>query len=312
MKLRRKSSLLVFAVSVLGCFLTTDGRADVMYAVTGAGYGGLGGTLSALYTVDTATAAATKIGDVMAGATQLSHMTAIDFNPLTLVLYGVTSKSGATNGGLYTINRNTGAATLVGTHTLNVPDISFRADGTLFAIDTNNTAMTSDLWTFNLSTGAPSNVGSLTNATASNGGLAFNSTGTLYLKSTQDFYRVNTVTGVATLDLPIINSNSNNALAFSPTTGLAYTVERQGTDLASNPKTHLFSMDLVNLSGGSVDSIEINPGATGGIKWNGANVPYVSALAFLPAPVPEPNGIITGTLALGLITAFRRRRRSAV
>jgi hypothetical protein len=314
MKLNPRTFFLAIAVSVSSCFLTTQGRADVtyaMYAVTGSGSAGVG-NLSTLYTVDTATAAATKIGDVMVGTTQLSHMTGLDFNPVTGVLYGVTSKSGTTNGGLYTIDRNTGAATLIGTHNLNVPDISFKSNGALYAIDGAN----NDLWTFNLTTGAPSLIGPLTNTNSANGGIAFNSAGTLYLKSTQDFYTVNQTSGVATLaGLPIINSNSNNALAFSPTTGLAYTIEREGTGATAG--TNLYKMDLVNLNNGSVDSIEINAARTfGGINLDGANVPYISALAFGAAPilvpVPEPNGFMTGLLCLGVVAALRRRRRSEV
>ena len=124
---------------------------------------GSNGVDGQLFTVDPATAASTLIGNIRVGTSPIG-ITGLAVHPSTGVLYGSTANLSPNHAGtLVTINRTTGAATVIGS--FNAPgntcsgtmqDIAFRVDGTLFGF------CQSTLFRINLSTGAATVVGSAT------------------------------------------------------------------------------------------------------------------------------------------------------
>jgi hypothetical protein len=139
-------------------------------------FGGLGGTAtnSDLYSIDSATGAATSIGSSGFGLTGLA------FRPSDGVLFGVTSNNSAVNPrSLITVDPVTGAGTLVGALgvTSGIADISFRSDDALYGY----TPSTRTLYTINTTTGAATQVSSTAIPTFGAGyGLAFDSADVLY------------------------------------------------------------------------------------------------------------------------------------
>jgi len=183
-----------------------------LYAISGAA-----GAPSTLYILDPATGAVVST----VGATGFSHVTAIDFHPITGVLYGVTSEGeGAGTSQLITINLLTGAGTAIGPTGLgSVPDISFDSTGTLYAWTENG----DDLATIDTGTGAGTVIGSPIGTART--GLAFDSGGTLYLKDQDDLDVISTADGTLITMVSISVPSLDNALAFNGG-GTLYTLER--------------------------------------------------------------------------------------
>ncbi len=127
--LRMLAAIMIF--SVLVCISTTGGaRADTLYGVSGASF-----TSSSLYTIDSATGASTLIG-----ATGVNHMTSLDYDDVTGLLYGISNETNS----LYTINTTTGAASVLGVLSggmagSNAPDMSFDSSGGLYTWSENST-----------------------------------------------------------------------------------------------------------------------------------------------------------------------------
>lgn len=271
------------AAALLSFAICLRSEAGILYAVSGAG-----NSPSSLYQVNTSTGAATLVG-----ATGTSHVTGLAFNPLTGDLYGHRSDifdSGDSQ--LLQINVNTGASTLIGTTGIQVPDMAFSSNGTLYAWgEFEPTFSFSDnLYTIDTSTAVATLVG-FSNIGTSNTGLAFDQNGALWVKSGDQLYSVNAVTGVGTFD-KTLSENPNNALAFDEN-NTAYSV------LRSDGNSFLVSVDL---STGVVTTIG-DMGVSG-----------ISALAFAPvaANVPEPASMaIWGIGALGCAIAGYRRRKVA-
>jgi hypothetical protein len=121
-RLSRGTCVLSLCVAALLSFANNAHADSVLYGVTGSS-----NTASSLYTIDPVTGATTLIG-----STGLSHVTGIDFDPITGVLYGVQSDlfgSGAAN--LLTIDPVTGLATIIGSTGNQIPDITIGSDGVL-------------------------------------------------------------------------------------------------------------------------------------------------------------------------------------
>lgn len=97
---------LISFVAMLLCFAAAvpSANAGVLYGVTGAG-----GGPSSLYTINTTTGAATLVG-----ATGATHITGLDFDPTSGILYGVADSGFLGTPMLVTIDKSTGAATTVG------------------------------------------------------------------------------------------------------------------------------------------------------------------------------------------------------
>jgi hypothetical protein len=159
-------------------------------------------------------------------------------HPLTGIMYA-TGGNGFQSSGLFTIDKNTGAATLVGQSGgqccvvpfgFNIYGLGFRSDGTLFAngliSGTYYTGTdTSILFTLNLANGLATEVGHhgvSVGRQLTYSGLAFGADGTLYSlgsisAATEGLYAVNPATGAATVigDL-VIRFGVDGGLVFAP------------------------------------------------------------------------------------------------
>jgi hypothetical protein len=280
----------IFALSV-ATLISPALAQETLYVATGSK-----GAAGVLYTVDPLTAAFTMVAPITTGAGAIG-LTGLAFDPLNGVLYGITGLESANSPRtLVTINPATGAATVIGTltdpffGTVGLTDISFRSDGTLFGSDNR-------LFTINLATGGLTLIGS----TGPNlgGGLAFNSSGTLYAAraATGSLDTLNPATGARAVG-PTMTGAPNagsgavmNALAFNSANVL----------YGSNS-------DRAGVVGGStaVNLVTINTG-TGVVSDIGVLPGNVDALAFGPA-VPEPSSI--ALLGVGAVIAGFLRRRA--
>src|SRR5205823_7028563 len=107
------------------------------------------------YSIDPTTAAFTFIGNVTVAGNPIG-LTGLAVHPTTRVHQGVTGEASPNNPrSLVSINKATGAATLIGALGRTLADITFRSDGTLFGLDGNS----QDLYTVDLTTGATTFVG---------------------------------------------------------------------------------------------------------------------------------------------------------
>lgn len=253
----------------------------VLYAASG------NGNLSKLYTINPATAQATLVGDILAGATPMV-ITGLSFHPGTGVLYGVTGNEYSPSRRLVTIDPLTAQATLLGTlgatSSEAASDITFAANGTLYAWTTRGGPFAS----IDLITGLRTSIGTAANGTQSNG-LTFTPDGTLYVGGPDapgDLYTVNTSTGVLTSVAPFSNVplgfGAINAMASDPN-GVLYASGRSSSMLVTIDR-NTAAMTLVgNFSFGEAD-----------------------ALAF--SAVPEYSTSVLVILGLGMLFVVRRRR----
>ena len=210
----------------------------VLYGVDGSSC-----TESTLYQVDPAD------GSIITtiGPTGVSGMTSMAFNPLTSVMYGITTAGGESDvpceSNLYTINLATGAATLVGPTGVprGKPDAAFRADGTLFVFSTND----GYVYTVNLATGAMSPVGN-TGVEPWDISLTFDG-GTLVMTDGDTVYTVNTTTGLATEVAPLgLGVNDSNMSTTHPITGQVYLGNRTRDYPGEAGVFELFTLNAAN------------------------------------------------------------------
>jgi hypothetical protein len=166
------------------------------------------------------------------------------------------------------------------------PDLAFSSSGTLYSW---SEASLDHLNIINKTTGATTDVGPSGVGTA-NTGLGFAPDGTLYMKSGEALYNINSTTGAATFDIgfvtPIVLRNS---LVFD-SAGEAYTLDKSG------------NLYLLNVSTGNATDI----GPTG--------VSSMSGLAFAPMAVAEPAVLplfASGLIGLGLLLWRRQRKQAA-
>lgn len=258
-------------------FASSASGSPILYGITGSG-----NTASSLYTVDPLTGSTTLIGP-----TGLSHLTSLDFDPTSGVLYAVQSDlygSGDTN--LVTLNTSTGAATIVGPTGAQIPDITIGSDGILrgwsecspdptcpyyddpIVIDKTNGAVTITL----------SDLG--TEYT----GVASESATSIFVKVIGDLYSVDVGTGNYTL-LSNLGLSLNNILENMPTGDLISGYRTGGG-------TQLYSIDATTYD---VTSLAYAP-----------NVQF-SALAY-SVSVPEPATLALMGLGLAGIGAMRKRK----
>jgi hypothetical protein len=175
---------------------------------------GSGGSSSSLYTIDPTTGATTLIG-----ATGQTHMTGIDFDPTTGILYGVQSDyfgSGATN--LFSINTSTGAASLIGATGAQIPDITIGADGVIRGWSEFDGNSRDDPVVINKTTGtATTTLSSL--GTARTGVASLDATH-IYVMDSSRLSSVDVLTGAATFLFS--GFSSDNLLENMPSGGLIY------------------------------------------------------------------------------------------
>ncbi len=221
-----------------------------------------------LYRIDTATGAATLVGN-----TGVNEINGIAWDARSNTLYGYTKDAG-----LYTIDLQTGNATQVADQLGEIPEggLTFDSNGTAFAVNDRQLA------TIALDTGALSSFGDLGQAVDVSG-LAFSPTGMLF--------------GYAK------NGSAEDALArIDPQSGLA--TEVRELDLNGPIGVGGLSFDLdgptLYLSDGR-ELFTVNPGDGSLTLIGHHNVVGMSGIAF----VPEPASF--GLLVVGLTLGACRR-----
>jgi hypothetical protein len=245
-----------------------------------------GTSIGNLYTIDPTTANATLVAPVLVGALPIS-LTGLDFDPLTQVLYGVTSDSSPNFPDyLITINPTSGAAIAVGPLGQILTDIAFNSAGMLFGWVGQSTG--NNLVSINLTTGAATIVGpspSPPGPYVNDGGLAFSPGGTLYLVSNDltDFPNpaivatVNPATGIVTYGPTIAPDDRDiNAMKFNA----AGTLFASAVD--SDGYSTLYTIDPTT---GAINFIGPLPAITGFPE-------HTDALAFTPVVPPAPTFLI--------------------
>jgi hypothetical protein len=265
------------AIAFLALILCGSASALTLYVATGSN-----GVAGQLFTVNSATAAATLVGPILEGVNPVA-ITGLAFNPTTGVLYAVSAGNGATDPrSLFTIDPATGAATLIGASGgLQASDLSFNAAGVLFAWRQNLNLLA----TVNLATGVPTSLGASGIAGTTGGGLALNGAGTAFLSATTasgTLDTVNTATGTGTTGPAITGAvfpQSMNAMAFSGATLFAV-----NSNTAGVASTHLVT---INTATGAVTDIGALPNDTDAIAFGPAlasgafSVPALSTWALI-------------------------------
>jgi hypothetical protein len=274
----------------LAAALGWAGAAEALPVLYGAAYSGPDG-LATFYSVNPTTGAATAIGAI--GYERVSGM---DFHPGTGVLYAVAERDdGSDVAVLITIDTATGAGTEVAA--LNggaahffgdaYSDVSFRADGTLYAyLDSGD-----GLGTIDLGTGALTQLGT-TNVGCCGNGIAFSGAGVLLHANDTALHSLDQTTGAATqlalLGFPFGQVFPRvNAMDVDPDTGTLYAAVRR--DFAN----YLATVDPV----------------TGAVSLIGGSQNGLDALAVLTTAVPEPGAL--ALLAVAALGARARRRRQS-
>jgi hypothetical protein len=207
-----------------------------------------------LGTVDVATGVGTVIGN-MGG----DVMTDIAFDP-SGNLWGISFSN------IYTINKTTGAATLVGSHGISGGNaLVFGADGTLYAAGASNF-----LFRINTTTGVGTTIG-LMGSFASAGDLAFNG-GSLFLATTSNaLLNVNPTTGAGSV---VGNMGISNVFGLATAdNGLLYAVSGTGVfTVNTGTAVPTFVTNYSNLSAAY---------GTAFVTESGAHVPEPASLALL-------------------------------
>ena len=230
-----------------------------------------------LYTVDPVSGATTLIG-----ATGFSHVTGIDFDPTTGILYGVVSdlfNSGTAE--LITIDPSTGVGTVVGPTGNQIPDITVGPDGILRGWTENS----DDPIVINKFTGAVTGTSSGLGTAAT--GVAFESSTSIYVKVFDELNSVDVNTGADTF-LFSLGVDADNILENAPD-GTLLTGSRDGTG------TQFYSIDV----GSSITT-----------ALGHAPVAF-SAVAFSVSDVPEPATMALFGLGLVGIGVIARRRKQS-
>jgi len=170
----------------------------VMYAVDGAS-----GHAASLHVLDTATGALVRT----IGPTGFNHVTSIDIDPTTGILYGVKNNPDQ----LIVLDTTTGMGMVLGNTGHQVPDIAFSPTGVLYGWS----ETVDDLVTIDLATGLATRVGECFCTTARTG-VAFDSAGTLYMKSYATLHTLDPLTGRILTTVAIPSDQTHNVLEFDP------------------------------------------------------------------------------------------------
>lgn len=219
-------AILIWLVAVAGTVTARADVTEVMYAVDGHN-----GNETRLHILSPAT------GEVIQtiGPIGFPNVTGIAFHPITGLLYGVTS--GFTTGPgspifgaeLITIDRVTGQGTLVANfNNADIDDIAFDSTGTLYAwvFGIPPATCCGFLFTIDLTSGAFNLVGQPAFAPLPfKGGLAFDSSDNLFVKTQFGLHSVDKITGTSTGFLSLSGPEHLNGLTFD-SSGKLFTIGR--------------------------------------------------------------------------------------
>jgi DNA-binding beta-propeller fold protein YncE len=239
-----------------------------------------------LSSINTATGAATLIGP-----TGINSPIGIAFSPGG-TLYALTVSGLSLNSNLYTINPNTGAATLatvVRGLITGEGDIAFSPTGTLYEVGGMTGLLSEGLFAINTSTGLATTVGTIGFLSADLSAMAFDSSGNLWVfdQGGSQLYRVDPATAaiLATVNVNIAGTGGVAGMAFNPADGTLFV----GTGLGTNG---LYTLNTT----------------TGNLSPIGPSGINISGLAFtLDAPEPAPCSVIlAGLVSMAL---WRRAAR---
>jgi hypothetical protein len=253
--------------------------AEVLYAADGGG-----GNPSKLYTLNPATGAvSTTIGDIGFAVTGLA------IHPVTGVMYGSTGrKSVASPNSLITINKVTGAGTVVGPYATGnnetMADLTFTSDGTLYGWLEPNT---DSLYTINTATGAATLVGDSGLSTFGSG-LAASSSNVLFYAGDGDSGDFDTISRATGLPTKVATLSGSTDRAISA--------------LAFNAAGTLFGSRLDEDSTRASDLVTINT-TTGALTVLGPSVANLDAIVFDGVPAVVPTLETKGLLALLVLLA---------
>lgn len=289
---------LVIATAAAVMMIATTHAAPVLYGVSNTGGGG---SESQLLIVDQTTGAVTNVGTGIG----FGRISAIDFHPVTGLLYATGARAGDGSSVLLTIDKTTGIGTEIGVTGIesapfisgqrNVAGMSFRnADGALFGF----VEPSDQVATLNISSGAASLLG--TNSVSGSGnGIAFDSGDTLYHANELDLHIVNQATGdstiIATLDFSSLFFDADflfprvSGMDFHPGDGVLFASVINDDFDSFIAIIDLMTGDLTYLSGGATAS-------------------KVDAIAFMPMQVSEPGMLAILGLGFAAIGFIRRRR----
>ncbi len=211
------------------------------------------------------------------------NVTGLAVHPLTSVMYGSTGNSGSNTRSLITVDRQTGAGTMLGqikqgNNSYVMGDIAFNATGVLYGWASNS----GDLFTIDINScdGVTCNttrVGDCPfNCGASGSGLVFGDDDTLYAFSQGDsdnFLVMSTITGLPISEIPFTNPSGQNYSIAS-------------ADLSEDGVIY---GSRLNFGEEPADLITIDPD-TATITSLGANTDmiFMDAIAFFINPVSEP------------------------
>lgn len=277
-----------------------------LIALTGEVKGG-GFLESSLYSVDENTGIATLIG--LTGA---PHLSAIAINPVTGQIYAYENRQKLVTGALHRLDRSTGQATKVAEIDAAITDLAFDSSGNLFGWFTFGEAFPFDsqlLVGIDQLNGDLDAVGKSSDA-ARQTGLAFDRSGTLYLKSADDGKTGN----IRTLDPKngtVLSKIDSDIGPISTLTiddkGTAYTVTRRFDSTISQ---EVRTLDILDLNTGDltiVDSIRLQTGP----NPTDFEPLQITAIASVTA-VPELSSVIFFAVCLlGIMTKSYITHRSA-
>jgi len=269
--MERKNSILAITLSLIlisgaisPAFVPPAFASTVLYGIDGGG----GNVNPELYTINTATGAAASVGVIGAGVLGCGAM---DFHPVSGVLWAICNDDSDDHLVLITINTSTGAGNhedditgdLTDAGFLRVFGMSFRnADNVLYvsAADTNSEGGFDavDLHTLDITDGSSVKKGNMVDSSNGNG-IAFSAGDTLHHSDDTDLNTLNQNTGAATqdephtFDAPLAGPSRNNAMDYEPGTGVLFASTNDSAGGGAGPGPNYLS--IVDTGNGDVTPV---------------------------------------------------------
>ena len=296
-----RSKIIGFALLAWALAVAPLHAAETLY-----GADGTQGTLSNLYILDARNGALVcTIGPIGFSVTGLA------VHPTNGTLFGSTGNASPVSpGSLITINKTTGAGTLVGSFGFpgkTMTDLTFTSDGTLYGWLAGPGGTGEDLYTINQATGAATKVGTSGLSGTFGGALAASSSGIIFLAADGDdgfLHTVNQTTGavttVATLDGT--SGNAISAMKFNAA-GVLHGVDLSGA--ASRPA----SLVTINTATGAITELGPTVDRLDAIAFDNtqtANLPLVAAV------LPSSRSVQVGTPATAFATIINAGTSTAI